>query len=156
MSKIYESVEQICVWLGEKSADSLLAIEFASRVVDLEYIGSLVEDPTTTKKWAALSAIMYRKWFFWRWIMQEIALAGSSVIYCGTDQLDWSIFAFAVSLFASGEKEIGALFGKFDEHRNYSRYLGEPHALGTNLLAGTTTSLFAGIGEVILSTAGEA
>jgi hypothetical protein len=112
MSKIYESAEQVCVWLGEKSADSSLAIEFASRVVELEHTDSLVEDQTTTKKWAALSAMMRRPWFSRRWIIQELALARSAVIYCGTDQLDWSTFAFAVALFVSRENEIGTLFGK--------------------------------------------
>jgi hypothetical protein len=142
MSKIYESTEQVCVWLGEKSADSSLAIEFASRVVELEHTDSLVEDPTTTQKWAALSAMMRRQWFSRQWIIQELALARSAVIYCGTDQLDWSTFAFAVALFVSRENKIGALFGKSEEHGNYSRYLGEPHASGANLLAEATTSLF--------------
>jgi hypothetical protein len=142
MSKIYESAEQVCVWLGEKSTDSSLAIEFASRVIELEHTDSLVEDPTTTKKWAALSAMMRRQWFSRRWIIQELALARSAVIYCGTDQLDWSTFAFAIALFVSRENEIGALFGKSEEHGNYSRYLGEPHTLGANLLAEATTSLF--------------
>jgi hypothetical protein len=88
MSNIYESAEQVCAWLGEKSADTSLAIEFASRVVELEHIDSLVGDPTTTQKWAALSAMMRRQWFSRRWIIQKLALARSAVIYCGKYQLD--------------------------------------------------------------------
>lgn len=105
MADIYSKAQSVCVWLGEASLDSNLALNFISRIVNLDDFDRLVVDRRTPQEWAALSSLMRRAWFSRRWVVQEIALASRATLYCGDAYVDWSDFADAVSLFEAVESE---------------------------------------------------
>lgn len=105
MAEVYSRATRVCVSLGEASVDSDLALNFISRVVNLDDCDRLVADRGTPQEWAALSSLMRRPWFSRRWVVQEIALAASATLYCGDAFVDWADFADAVSLFEAVESE---------------------------------------------------
>lgn len=154
MARIYNQATHVCVWLGEKSESSELAINFISRVVNLDDFDRLVADPRTPNEWAALSDLMKREWFSRRWVVQEIALAKRATLYCGTANVDWSDFAVAVSLFEAVEKN-GHLITKSirmsNQFNHVPDFLGEIGSLGATRLVDATSNLFrkSKIGEVL-------
>lgn len=85
--------------------DSSLALNFISRVVNLDGVDRLVADQRNAQAWIALSSLMRRTWFKRRWVVQEIALAVRATLYCGDAHIDWSDFACAVSFFEAMESE---------------------------------------------------
>jgi hypothetical protein len=105
MDRIYGGAQNVCIWLGEESEDSKLAMEFIrDRVLELWKFDKLIENRTLAKHWAALIRLMKRPWFSRRWVVQEIALSPrGGTIYCGKDSNSWQDFADAVSLFVEVE-----------------------------------------------------
>ena len=101
MPKIYSGAQNVCVWLGDEDEDqgSRLAINYIRRALNLDDFDRLVADSRTPQEWQALASVMTKPWFSRRWVIQEIALAKRATIYCGTNQITWSEFAEAVSLF---------------------------------------------------------
>lgn len=55
MAEVYSKASSVCVWLGEASPDSDLALNFISRIVNLDDFDRLVADRRTPQEWAALS-----------------------------------------------------------------------------------------------------
>jgi hypothetical protein len=81
-----------CVWLGEGDASSAMAIKFIKdEVLQLQNFDDLCDSKEASKKWGALLELMQRKWFSRRWVVQEIALAQTATIYCGTDFIPVSV-----------------------------------------------------------------
>ena len=80
MAEMFSGATHLCVWLGEQSADSKLALNFISRMVNLH---DIVADRRTLPECVALSSLMRRSWFSRRWVVQEIALADRATSYCG-------------------------------------------------------------------------
>ena len=56
MADVYSKATSVCVWLGEASSDSTLALNFISRIVNLDDFDRLVADRRTPQEWAALSS----------------------------------------------------------------------------------------------------
>ena len=145
MDKVYTEASSVCVWLGEAKDDSQLALNFISRVVNLDDFDRLVADRRTPHEWAALSKLMKRAWFSRRWVVQEIALAKSATLYCGDDRCDWSDFAVAVSLFEAVEtddRSISKTIQRSDEYNRVPDFLGEIQFLGATRLVSATSNLF--------------
>ena len=101
MPHIYNGARNVCVWLGDEDEDqgSRLAFNYIRRALNLDDFDRLVADSRTPQEWQALASVMTKPWFSRRWVIQEIALAKRATIYCGTNQISWSEFAEAVSLF---------------------------------------------------------
>lgn len=145
MADVYSKAQSVCVWLGEASSDSNLALNFISRVVNLDDFDRLVADRRTPQEWAALSSLMRRAWFSRRWVVQEIALAARATLYCGDAYVDWSDFADAVSLFEAVESEshvISKSIMKSDLFDHIPDFLGEIKFLGATRLVDATSNLF--------------
>jgi hypothetical protein len=88
-----------CVWLGEGDASSAMAIKFIKdEVLQLQNFDELCDSKEASKKWGALLELMQRKWFSRRWVVQEIALARTATIYCGTDFIPVSAASAIFSL----------------------------------------------------------
>ena len=60
MANVYSKAQSVCVWLGEAGLDSNLALNFISRIVNLDDFDRLVVDQRTPQEWAALSSLMRR------------------------------------------------------------------------------------------------
>ena len=145
MADIYSKATSVCVWLGEASPDSNLALNFISRIVKLDEFDSLVADERTPQEWAALSSLMRRPWFSRRWVVQEIALAARAILYCGNAYVDWAEFADAVALFEAVESEnhtISQNIMMSELFNHIPDFLGEIKALGATRLVDATNKLF--------------
>ena len=145
MAEVYSRATSVCVWLGEASLDSDLALNFISRIVNLDDFDRLVVDRRTPQEWAALSSLMRRPWFSRRWVVQEIALAARATLYCGDAYVDWADFADAVSLFEAVESEnhtISKSIMMSDLFNHIPDFLGEIKFLGATRLVDATSNLF--------------
>ena len=145
MADVYSKATSVCVWLGEASPDSNLALNFISRIVNLDDFDRLVADRRTPQEWAALSSLMRRTWFSRRWVVQEIALAARATLYCGDAYVDWADFADAVSLFEAVESEnhtISKSIMMSELFNHIPDFLGEIKFLGATRLVDATSNLF--------------
>ena len=145
MAEVYSRATSVCVWLGDASEDSNLALNFISRIVNLDDFDRLVVDRRTPQEWAALSSLMRRTWFSRRWVVQEIALAARATLYCGDAYVDWADFADAVSLFEAVESEnhtISKSIMNSEFFNHIPDFLGEIKFLGATRLVDATSNLF--------------
>ena len=91
--------------------------------------------------WAAVENLLGMPWFTRRWIIQEIALAKDTVVYCGPDEIKWNDFRDAVTLFSQHYSDIRHNF--LDPKHNYCRNSsGKVPALGACQLVKITSNLF--------------
>jgi hypothetical protein len=147
MDRIYGGAQNVCIWLGDESEDSKLAMEFIrDRVLELWKFDELIENRTLAKHWAALIRLMKRPWFSRRWVVQEIALSPrGGTIYCGKDSNSWQDFADAVSLFVEVESATHRLSDVMRlDHSfgNIPNFFGDVFSLGAALLVEATSNLF--------------
>jgi hypothetical protein len=147
MDRIYGDAENVCIWLGEESADSRRAMDFIrERVLELWKFDKLIENRNLAKNWAALIRLMKRPWFSRRWVVQEVALSPrGGTIYCGKDSNSWQDFADAVSLFVEVESATHRLSDvmKLDQSfGNIPNFFGDVSSLGAALLVDATSNLF--------------
>lgn len=98
MARLYTGAKQACIWLGEDNDDSTQAIQFIREIMRLEDFDFILENKENAPRWQTLLILMQRPWFSRRWVVQEIALARSATIHCGTDKIPWKNFAVAVEL----------------------------------------------------------
>jgi hypothetical protein len=67
-----------------------MAIKFIQKeVLQLQNFDELCDSRDAGKKWSALLDFMQRPWFSRRWVVHEIALARSAILYCGEDMITW-------------------------------------------------------------------
>lgn len=148
MSRIYTRAKRVCVWLGEHTEDSKMAIEFIRKeVMVLNNFDKICSDKRYTRKWQALQMLMQTEWFSRRWVVQEIALAKRATVYCGNDSMPWKDFAIAVELFVEVEtathrlSEIMQNDEKFQHVPGWFEHVSE---LGASLLVQATGKVFRG------------
>lgn len=145
MAEVFSKATSVCVWLGEASEDSNLALNFIDRIVNLDDFDRLVVDRRTPQEWAALSSLMKRPWFNRRWVVQEIARAARATLYCGDAYVDWADFADAVSLFEAVESEEHAISKSIMRSELFNHipdFLGEIKFLGATRLVDASSNLF--------------
>lgn len=103
MARIYRSAQQVKVWLGpeEKHAPSWidrLAADKKGKSRDptesllvayaVAHSHALVSSFKTDE--SQIKRLFYRTWFSRTWIIQELALARSVQVLCGTQEFDWT------------------------------------------------------------------
>lgn len=102
MSRIYSSAFRVLVYLGEGSESSKALFDFfnfTSRTAkfSISYpppsmFGHFPYDKELQIRAQVIVAIhelFQRPWFFWAWVMQEVALAKQVVAMCGNDVVPW-------------------------------------------------------------------
>ena len=139
---IYNQANVVRIWLGKSTPKSDIAMDFIGDLVQLDDIDKLSKHVPFDHKWAAFRDLMRREWFHRRWIIQEIALARTPVVYCGAKTVPWETFTYAVSLFASKASQLKWLFKQSKEYAFDPDYLGEVNALGAKILVDLTNNLF--------------
>ncbi|KAH7357098.1 heterokaryon incompatibility protein-domain-containing protein [Rhexocercosporidium sp. MPI-PUGE-AT-0058] len=142
MSRVYTRALQVCIWLGEADDDSEIAMNFIREdIKELKNFDLITSDEQYSRKWQALMSLMQRDWFFRRWVIQEIALAGAAMVYCGPYSVPWKSFAVAVELFVEVEtathrlSEVMKRDEKFRHVPGWFEYVSE---LGASLLVQAT------------------
>lgn len=95
MGEIYATANEVSVWLGQKHADSDMAMKFLVTVLESS---SMTNDQfhaeystaRYSRHWAAVLALFRRPYWGRVWIIQEIINASFSVrIYCGRLMITW-------------------------------------------------------------------
>jgi hypothetical protein len=146
MAEIFANAIKVCIWIGEESDGSALALRFVkSRLLDLGQLDKLVCDEQADIEWAAVSKLMRRPWFSRRWVIQEIALAQEAVLYVGEETISWLDFADAIALFASYETQSRIISRTLKSSKVFGHtpdFFGDAQALGATRLVEATSSLF--------------
>lgn len=146
MSDIYGKAERVCIWLGDHTKSSRLALGFIkNEVLQLQHFDDLCDKKADTTKWNALLELMQRPWFSRRWVVQEISLARKALIYCGTDKISWRKFAIAVELFVEVETathRLSEVMKKDPRYYHVPGWFEYVSALGASLLVDATGRLF--------------
>ncbi|KXH42786.1 hypothetical protein CNYM01_03809 [Colletotrichum nymphaeae SA-01] len=100
MGQIYSTAANVAIWLGP-------ADEHGKTDRAMDFISFILQDDTGEKfkeryatNWSELLHLMRRRWFSRRWIIQELALAKSAEVRCGSKKVNWRDFSDAVSIFA--------------------------------------------------------
>jgi hypothetical protein len=63
MDKIYGNADRVCIWLGDATKSSRLAIRFIEEeVLRLRNFDELCESAEASSKWGALLKLMQRPW----------------------------------------------------------------------------------------------
>ena len=143
MDEIYGNAARVCIWLGEAEESSTIAFKFINNeVLKLQNFNDLCERPETSPKRRALLELMQRDWFSRQWVVQEIALARSAVIYCGKDEISWTKFVVAVELFVEVETathRLSEVMKKDPKYYHVAGWFEYVSALGASLLVDATS-----------------
>ncbi|KAK4221041.1 heterokaryon incompatibility protein-domain-containing protein [Podospora fimiseda] len=102
MNAIYAMAANVSIWLGVADEDGSTdrAMEFVRSIFEDGDIPSKLENSArNAQAWSDLLALMCRRWFSRRWIIQELALAKLAEVRCGSKRRNWRDFADAVSIF---------------------------------------------------------
>ncbi|KAK7983293.1 carbohydrate-binding module family 18 protein [Apiospora arundinis] len=146
MSMIYTRANSVCIWLGEHTKDSRIAIDFIrDEVMELRNIETMVTEGRYISKWQALQTLMQAEWFSRRWVIQEIALARQAKVYCGGDSITWKDFAIAVELFIEVETanhRLSETMQADDAFRLAPKWFEYMSELGASLLVLATGKVF--------------
>lgn len=151
MSNIYESALAVIIWLGEARATTALAINFLKEHITLNFTRvSHHNDLATTRfnpeyavAWDAVGQdLLKRPWWMRMWVVQEVALARRTVIFCGPYDLPWDHleiandigFAYDLPIFYKTPEEIarGDIFSQSRNLMTKARYR-RARAQGTGL-----------------------
>jgi hypothetical protein len=108
MDSIYRQAASVVVWLGPASKNSSAAFRLIRQLhtvaeatssedrdkpltaAELEQSGLPAQYNTD---WEALDSIFWRAWFKRVWIIQEVVVAKSAVVFCAGDSISWDAFA---------------------------------------------------------------
>ena len=151
MPTVYGEAERVCVWLGDASDESDMAIEFMKDIMkDLWKFDDLCkprfqDGRETGPYWKALFSLIMRPWFSRRWIVQEIALAKDGMIYCGPKTISWRQFSDAVSLFVEVETathRLSEIMKETEIANHIPGFFDHVGNLSATLLIDTTNFLF--------------
>lgn len=98
--KIFQMANHVYVWLGPDDDSSVSAVSSLHCLLENE---GLVGRPSHTEMqanrvdWKAIHTLVRRVWFHRAWVVQEIALARSADLRCGSDHIAWDEFADAIT-----------------------------------------------------------
>lgn len=146
MSRVYTRANEVCVWLGEHTDDSKIAIDFIREdILELKNFDAICSDKAYSYKWQALMMLMQSPWFSRRWVVQELALARKATVYCGRDHIAWKDFAVAVELFVEVETathRLSEIMQKDEKLRHTPGRFEYVSELGASLLVQATGRVF--------------
>jgi hypothetical protein len=146
MHLIYNKAQRVCIWLGEGDELSKDAIKFVKDISDLDTFDfdDHFKDYSKLRvqKLDNFARLLRRDWFSRRWVVQELAVARSAMLYCGDDEVDWRDFADAVSLFSSKHVNLKQFFRTSEEHDFQPQYLGDVKQMGAYRLVQIANNFF--------------
>jgi hypothetical protein len=140
MTEIYNTAEEVRVWLGEGNSQNQKGMKFVEELNDFDRIDELCRTDYDDR-WDAFHQLMRSEWFQRRWIIQEIALARKANVYCGSSQVSWFKFTYAVSVFVEKAQDLKRLFTRSEEFKFNPDYLGELSVLPAKVLCETIPQL---------------
>ncbi|PSN66868.1 hypothetical protein BS50DRAFT_600482 [Corynespora cassiicola Philippines] len=109
MADIFQKAKSVIVWLGKEdefTLDALTTIQRVAAIPEEEWSSvpyTSFYDPSIAKQchfprltfhnWLGFIALINRPWFKRAWVVQEIALAKSARVFCGTKSFDWEMLS---------------------------------------------------------------
>lgn len=114
MGDIFKMAKLVIVWVGPSTADSKLAMQTlgyigkqvvsttdrrrapAPDAVEKTWFESSTQLPFNETTWKAISNLFERPWFERLWVVQEAHLARKGIFLCGSDELGWVTFRYAI------------------------------------------------------------
>lgn len=89
MTQIYKQADQVLVWLGPSYEDSTLAFDLFRDLGKLDIDQDMVVQQLRgrTTQLQALSKLFEREYWMRMWVLQELTVAKSIMIYCGDDSI---------------------------------------------------------------------
>jgi hypothetical protein len=92
MGQIYGSAEQVIAWVGEEDEDTYSLAQFLGRVQLTARIGHHQPELLSwdlSQNRSKLVQFLCRSWFTRTWVLQEVCLAQSCVLRCGSYVWQW-------------------------------------------------------------------
>ncbi|KAG4437958.1 hypothetical protein IFR05_006539 [Cadophora sp. M221] len=113
MSSIYSLASRVVIWLGEEEPTDKLAFDHLGLWNDRLELLAIRKDlqapifklglpEMESPSWRALGSVLFRRWFRRIWVVQEAALAVSSIAMCGSQSIEWSIVENVLFRFSLG------------------------------------------------------
>lgn len=104
MGTIYSTAANVAIWLGpaDDKGTSDRAMDFIGSMLNQDVEQNLKDENAQNKhamEWSDLLSLMRRRWFSRRWIIQELALAKTAEVRCGSKRVHWRDFSDSVSIF---------------------------------------------------------
>ncbi|KAH8888922.1 hypothetical protein GQ53DRAFT_226377 [Thozetella sp. PMI_491] len=106
MGKIYSQASQVIIWLGRATEGSRLAMDLLDQIAsspqstDEEILEMITSRPGVEYK---LRRLLHLRIYWTRlWILQEVILAKSIVIYCGKHRLPWASLTVSIRRLQEG------------------------------------------------------
>jgi hypothetical protein len=141
MPAIFSNAEDVRIWLGSATATSDKALSFVPKILDLKLIDTLASDDSAIDEWYAFGELMRNRWFSRRWVLQEVVLARSATLHCGTMAINWPDFAAAVALFNAKLDQIKELFRFSRKYAHIPDVFSDRHSVEAKTFVDATSSL---------------
>ncbi|CAG8971448.1 hypothetical protein HYALB_00002031 [Hymenoscyphus albidus] len=157
MHELYIQANKVSIWLGDGSSpdqpEPKPCFRFLRKLLDLNGLDQLLRNLAKNKSNLIehandIVSLMRNKWFSRRWVVQELALARpdqAEVVY-GNQDIKWSDFSDAVSIFIKSQDRISPYLSKKLEEEAVSILELSPAEgvanLGANALVDFTNNLF--------------
>ena len=99
MRRVYESAEQVLIWLGGDADNSADAIKLMERFTDADcsddYVERSILNNEDLAQWKAVAKFFDREWFRRVWVRQEVAVAKEIIVMCGKERMKWNTLCLA-------------------------------------------------------------
>ncbi|KAF4635771.1 hypothetical protein G7Y89_g2325 [Cudoniella acicularis] len=109
MGSVYSKANDVIIWLGEATNDSNQGMDFLKEILMLgsyrepseerysdqnmaDDFRTTLDRPDSNSCILALAGILARSWWDRVWMLQEIVLAHSATVYCGSKSHTWDSF----------------------------------------------------------------
>lgn len=96
--RIFQAAENACVCLGDTSDGSDRAFWFMKQILDLHLLPDKGDWSRYREDWTAFFSLIERPWFSRIRVIQEIAFARKTMVYCGTNQISWNDLSDVITL----------------------------------------------------------
>ena len=109
MGEIYRKARQVDVWLGEEDDETAMGLSLLPKLLaafreisgDGDDLDDEVPDLYTrfglpfirSAQWTAFAQLFARPYFRRMWVVQEVALGSSVIVYCGSHSVNWDDLA---------------------------------------------------------------
>jgi hypothetical protein len=139
MAHIYTKAKSIAIWLGPEADDSSLAIDFLIAMADKysfpDEVSSLISVVVGRRGLDAVVLLFEREYWRRLWVVQEVFNAKDITVYCGSRQVNWSVFKLASSAFARHRDDLEYHFtGTSSGNRQSSRIISRDHFTHSQVL----------------------
>jgi hypothetical protein len=107
--RIFYNAQNQCFWLGDDEVFKT-GLAFITRILDLAKIDVLVRDAKSIDGWSAFVALLKNVAFSRLWMVQEVTVAKTTSLHCGSQGILYTDFVDAVAMFISVRDNLVRLF----------------------------------------------